>query len=264
MSLLAFQDIIMSVTGIIIVVVLLITLELMAHANNDNGLQAAATAELLRQEITTAEAIRDELQAAIQRVEQTAQQSAHSSPAVLRREMEEETTTIQQLEEVISVLTPKAQLLEKALQSLEAESFELQETRDELAAIRERIAQLEQQIAEEAKDNRTIFTLPKGIQKNGWLVVVSGRRISAAPFGRESVPVHFQSHAGERALADSFLTWADAFSVQSTYFLLLCRPDGSGPLVEVRAGLASRGIEYGYDLIGSKRIVLHPKRGTAP
>lgn len=264
MSLLAFQDIIMSVTGIIIVVVMLITLELLEQTSNNDSLKAAATAELLRHEITTAEEARDELQVAIQRVDETAQQAALFSPVSLRLEIELEKSTIERLQSEVPTLTVKAQQLEKTLQSLEAESFELEATRRELASIRDRIAELEQQIKEEQQDNRTIFTLPRGINMTGWLVVVSGRLISAAPLGRAATPVHFESRPAVEPIANQFLTWSNSLSAKSTYILLLCRPDGSGPLADVLSGLRERGFEHGYDLIGSDQIILHPERGTAP
>ena len=148
-----------------------------------------------------------------------------------------------------------------------AEQFDLEPLKEELVRTLRAATTLEQQLAEETAENRTIFTLPKGAQKEGWLAVIDSTQITVAPIGRAARPTTFVATGlalfGSSA-ADNFEKWIDEQRLGSAYFLLLIRPEGYKTFDEVQPFLETKRISHGFDLIGDDQVIFHPERGAAP
>lgn len=267
-SLFAFQDIITSVSGIIIVMVLLLSLELLDRPETKPNSVTSSVAANVETAIVEASAELDTLQLTVQELNSLIGDVANTSPAELAAEIESLRRRIDKKRRQIEQLQIQAQELEQEEKKVLVEQFDLKDERVRLAEIEQNIAGLEQQIEEEKSDDRLVFSMPRGFKKSGWLAVVEAGKIETAPLGREAPPLRFtvrpSGFIGTESAADQFLDWAESRSTTKTYFLLLVRPSGAADFDELETSLTLRGFEYGFDLIGADRVVLHPERGAAP
>lgn len=86
LTLFAFQDVVMSVTGIMLVLMLLLSLELASRESPAPKTTAASTAETLQKQLAAARQIRDELQHSLQAADALLQ-GAEVNPHELRGEI---------------------------------------------------------------------------------------------------------------------------------------------------------------------------------
>jgi hypothetical protein len=124
--------------------------------------------------------------------------------------------------------------------------------------------EIERQRKEEQADDRRVFSLPRGFQKQGDLAVLEGDRISVAPLGRPATPVEFRAGGLGKSAAGGLTDGIGRQGLRSAYFLMLVRPDGTALLEELQEQMTAGSISHGFDLIGRKQAILHPERGAAP
>jgi hypothetical protein len=125
---------------------------------------------------------------------------------------------------------------------------------------------LQGQLDQEKQENRVLFTLPRGFNKEGWIAVVDSGKITVAPLGRAAKPQVFVSTGilFKKTAADAMIEWIDRDRLRAAYFLVLIRPAGSRTFSELEDALHDKSISFGFDLIDAERTVLHPERGAAP
>jgi hypothetical protein len=191
---------------------------------------------------------------------------ADATPADLQREITAREQNIERLQQQRSRLKEQVSLLQDREKEKLAEQFDLEPLKQEASAVETTTTELERQRAEERAENRTIYSLPSGIQKEGWIVELESGRITIAPIGRAEPPQSFEPSGfaliGSSA-ADNFAKWIDAQSRDDIYFLLLLRPDSGDEFDRVHQMLESKKISHGFDLIDAERTVFHPERGAA-
>lgn len=267
-SLFAFQDIITSVSGIIIVMVLLLSLELVERPETKPNAVASAVAAEVEAAIAEAEAELKSLQGTVEALNSLIGDIAETSPAELTAEIDSLRRRIEEKKRQIEQLQNQAEELELEEKDVLVERFDLQDERARLETVEQEIAELEEQIEQETSDDRLVFSLPKGFRKSGWLAVIEAGQIETAPLGREARPLRFVDKPsgliGTDSASDQFLEWAGRRSTTKTYFLLLVRPSGAEVFDELETRLNLRGFEFGFDLIAPHQAVLHPERGAAP
>jgi len=267
-SLFAFQDIITSVSGIIIVMVLLLSLELVDRPEANSNMVTSAVAANVAEAIVEAVAELESLQHSVQELNSLIGDVANTSPAELAAEIESLRLRIEEKRLQIEQLRDQAEELEREQKRVLVEQFDLKDERERLAEVEQEIADLERQIEQEQTDERLVFSLPKGFKKTGWIAVIEAGKIEIAPLGQEARPLRFtvrpSGFIGTESAADQFLDWADGRSTARSYFLLLVRPSGAADLDELQTSLSRRGFEFGFDLIGAEQSVLHPERGAVP
>ena len=270
-SLFAFQDIITSVTAIIIVMVLFLALDLVqrhpGRAADSAEDSAGALAEELRQRISEATAELAELQAAAAVADELVRDVAAISPVELAEEIERRRQAIADLQARKQRLEEQQQRWKGRQTTAAAEAFDLRDVHEEQAQVQREITEFERQREQERRENRPVFSLPRGFDKTGWLVVVEADRLSLAPLQRASRPRQFvRSGIGPfgTSAVTAFLDWVRTEQQTGAYFLLLVRPSGSETFADLTVELGTRGITYGFDLIDAHRTILDPERGAAP
>jgi hypothetical protein len=148
-----------------------------------------------------------------------------------------------------------------------AEQFDIEPLKTELAEIEQKTVDLERQRTEEVGENRPIFSLPRGFDKQGWIVEIDQGLIQVAPMGRSAVPTEFV-HTGLPVVGSSptnnFEKWIDSQRLLPAYFLLLVRPEAPTEFHKVQQMLEKKQISHGFDLVDGDQTVLHPERGAAP
>ena len=258
MSLLAFQDIITAVTGIVIVMVLMLILELPEHnSGSPPSSDTPPLAELQTQLADVHEQI-EQLKEQARRAAETTGTLAENSPEDIDREIRQLQAQREQLERDLRQAEQNSRdLRQRAARDASGQQASLQR---QLEALRRRIAALEQQLKEEQASQRPLYQMPGSMRQEGWLAVVEQRQIQVAPIGRAARPVTFR---GTEAAA-LFISWLEREQHQRSYFLLLIRPDGPRVFDELEAALARRKVTFGFDAVGQQDELLDPNKGTAP
>jgi hypothetical protein len=263
-TLFAFQDVIMSVSGVIIVLVLLLSLELIQRPDHNASAAAAQSAVEMRRAIEEADADAAALEQQVREMNARIESSAGLSAAELQRQTNITLADTLQLDAEIAALQARVDSLEETDKQLRAKAFDQQDSRREIESAQRKAAGLKRSLDEERRDNRPLFALPRGFDKTGWIAVLSESEVAVAPLGRASRPQVFAADGG--LLGDSagekFLAWTRSQQTANLYVLLVIRPDGISSFQEIADGLESRGIDYGFDLAPAGQTLLHPERGA--
>ena len=251
-SLFAFQDIITSVTGIILLITMMMAVELVQN------MQRAASAP------------QEQKSSAVERT--------------LRGAIEENTQEIVRLERLLEETTTirfDADALRRRLANLSAATAELEEQTTRIEATQQEIEQRKAELAKQSKDltpeaieelaqeqreiaqqieamrqaNRVIFNRPEGAAKTPWLVELNADGILAAEMGASRPPQSFADAAG-------FLAWAGTQNAGSVYFVILVKPDSILTFDSLRPDLQDRKFEVGYDLLRTDQTAIDPNTGA--
>jgi hypothetical protein len=265
-SLLAFQDIITCVTAIVIVVVLFLTLDLLQRKQGQASESPAALADDLAARIADVEAELAKLRQELDRADDVVKQVASTFPAELKVEIVRRERAIEDLRREQQRQEERRTRLVTQQQAAAAEKFDLEPLRRRLEQTVQETRELQGQLDQEKDENRVLFTLPRGSNKDGWIAVVESGRITVAPLGRASKPQVFVSTGTifKKSAADALIDWIDRDRLRSAYFLVLIRPAGARTFSELEEALQGKSISFGFDLIDAERTVLHPERGAAP
>ncbi|MEI8018446.1 MAG: hypothetical protein WCH39_09600, partial [Schlesneria sp.] len=228
---------------------------------------SSAMAVTLIEHLARAEAELARLRKVTESADELGREAAVTSPAELRNEIAQRESTILELERERKRLEQQSQKWltrkkEKLSQQFDLEPLKEEQRKTELAA-----SDLERQLADEQAENRTIFTLPRGLQKEGWLAVIDAHQITVAPLGLAARPTTFVA-TGLSLFGSSpsgnFEKWIVDQRLSSAYFLLLVRPDAAVAFDKVQEMLEKKMVSHGFDLIGADQKILHPDRGAAP
>lgn len=256
-SLFAFQDIITSVSGILIVVVLLMALELIEQPEADAA-TPASDVQSMTESLAEAEAELVSLKRRLAAETDAVKAASETSAGELTRQITDVESEIRRLGTQIRRLESDAEKLDAAAAALEVKEFDAAKELAEVEQLRRRAQELRSEIESTRNDDRVVFTLPRGFNKPGWLAVLAGHEIAAAPIGVAARPTRFRGDS----TVEEFLAWAKARD--SDYFLLLIRPTGIDHFNTIEQDFRGRSVAYGFDVVGERLTVLHPERGAAP
>ena len=266
-SLFSFQDIITSVTAIVTVITLLLALDLVQRKQSKASDSSSAMAVILTERLERAEEELARLQNVADTTDAVVREVASISPGDLRSEIAQRESTIEELKRERAQLQQQNLVWKAHEKAKLTEQFDLVPLKDEQTRTSVAATELERQQAEEAAENRTIYSLPRGTKQEGWLAVVDADQIDVAPIGRAAPPTTFVPTGlaliGSSA-ADNFGKWMDEKNLDRAYFLVLIRPGGAATFDDVEEKLKSRRISHGFDLIDADQAILHPERGAAP
>lgn len=262
-SLFAFQDIIMAVSGIVIVVVLLLTLELVERpdVSGDGGMHAVAA--LLQQTLAEAEGELATLRRATAEHDSGVRDLADVASADFAAEIASLETRQRDLDQDIAKARQQSIALEAGRRTAEAAEFDARPLVSEIEELAHRQAALEESL--ETASDRPVYTMPRGDDRRGWLVVLRGVEIAAAPIGSPQPPLVFRKEGiFSRSAENAFLEWARRQDRASSYFLLLVKPSGAASYDRIETALRTDGFGFGFDLAAEDRIFLDFERGAAP
>ena len=251
-SLFAFQDIITSVTGIILLITMMMAVELVQNmqraASAPQEQKSAAVERTLRgaieentQEIVRLERLLEETSTIRFDADALRRRLANLSAATA--ELEKQTTRIEATQQEIE--QRKAQLAEQSEELTPEAVEEIAQEQRELA----------QQIQAMRQANRVIFNRPEGAAKTPWLVELNTDQILAAEMGASRAPQAFPSAA-------EFLMWAGGQNTGAIYFVILVKPDSIETFAALRQELQDRQFEVGYDLLRADQTAIDPNTGA--
>jgi hypothetical protein len=264
-SLFAFQDIITSVTGIMIFVTLMLALEMIEQWENS---PSPKTRQVVS-DIRTTMAHIDDLKTAVA--------ENQSRIEDLQRRLDEGTTTIDQLagldptrmaNELDDVKALNHQL-NSELGGLEREvkntAQREQQIRDRqraandsqvLADVRNAVKENGRTLEKLKNSNRVIFNPALGNAKMPWLVEITADKLTAAKVGEFARPRIFQDVV-------TFKGWTMGLDRATDYFVILVKPDGIQRFEEANQFLRNARFDVGYDLLTAQQSAIDPETGAA-
>jgi len=274
-SLFSFQDIITSVTAILILILLILTVELVTQSVKKAAADPAATTRSL------ADAVADmaEVVAALEKAVANAaplvtvadKAAAARTAKVLRDQIE---WARQQLADARAVETAARMRAEAATKLTQAAEQEKEIVTEQNRSAKDRAARAEDLAAENARrraeveadpqagatpsrGGEVVFTRDKASGRQPWLLEVSAAGLSSMRLG-SGTPVPL----GRPATAGSQLDqWLSTLNPSRDHILLLIRPSGTDISNEVRGLLRSRDIPFGVEIIGEETVI---HDGAAP
>jgi hypothetical protein len=254
-SLFAFQDIITSVTGIMLVITMLLALELLERTDAAPPRATAAISKDLQQVIATAEREIAGLEPQLQERGKRLVSAAAVSPALLRQQIGELEESIRRQRNLINESRQRDQRTHARVVKARRQQQQSRKREDLLADLLRRSAAKRQQLRKLQQSNRLIFNPAPGNSKSPWLVEVSAARLLVAESGVVGKPLAFSE-------VDAFLRWARQRDKRSEYFVLLLKPDAIEWFRETRDGLEEAGFEIGFDLLSQGQTVIDSELGA--
>ena len=265
-SLFAFQDIITSICGIVVLITLMLSLELslrvLAEASGNDALQSKqkydeikTTIEVMKQNIAETQAQIEAVNAAAptDTLEQTTAQleDANARLAVTiagnQQRLDELTRTLKQSEARLH----KARLLEVDIDRMSKEKTRLVQQQQDLTRQAKQLDATAQSI-----EKRKGLYYGKSVDPNRrpWLADVQGDKIIARSLSADGQDPDLIFKGGEKKLVKDFSIWCKELNISTEYVLFVIRPSGHSVYNELK-GTLPRGLRYGIDLIGEEQPV---------
>lgn len=266
-SLFSFQDIITSVTAIMILLVLILTLELVTRSQQ-RGVAAEdrRVARDLRAAVEALERRAEVLRTELAALQSSVTRSASFSEAETRDRERLAADRAAALAEELDLLTSQLRTATLARRRTEAElvteqSAEGAESAGHVAAMEARAQEMEaanraererQKQARTAADGSVaptfVFNAAAGSTLEPRLVEVAGDGLAVlVPGGGQ--PRRF------RGLGGDFTRWLAGLDPRSEYVVLILRPSGIGSFDAVKDRVKARGLEVGAELVGESTTV---------
>jgi prefoldin subunit 5 len=261
-TLFSFQDIITSVTGIIILVALVLALELTLRKAGSPAAQTTALVQELQaaidQSLGELEHMREQLESGGKVVAEL----AGSSPEQVVHELTDLGEQLQQLDEQLRTLTLREQEARQAETAAQARRFERRGDTQKLVDLRSRVAELKSDLEQLQTGHRWIYNPVSASGKQAWLIQVDGQLLLIAPVGRPQKPIEF-SDSTPAARRTSLSRWCQTLSPQSDFLFLLVRPKGVEEFAPLEVELRAAGFDLGFDLLGEDQVAIDPLTGAA-
>jgi len=255
-SLFAFQDIITSVTGILILVTLLIALELVNRRKNAPQHQTVQLNQMLRKQLQATKSAIGQLDQQLHQ-QQGFLPDAVLAPDVLKSKLQALKERGRQEEQKSRELARQLAAARKRLQNVQQVRADHSGEVAELQRLQQDLRKKTNDLSKLTKTDRLLYNVSalKTASSNPWLIEVTATSIRAARMGRRAPPLAF---AGNQA----FEAWARTQPPSTSYFLVLLRPDSVKSYRVILDFLDKQGFRYGYDLVGTGKVVIDATDGA--
>jgi DNA repair exonuclease SbcCD ATPase subunit len=249
LSLFSFQDIITSVTGIMVLITLLLAVELSQRRPIEPAQDTSNITSQLQNELSDLQkqiqALKLEYQNQQQQLSQVAGISAEKLEAQ-RKELEMSQST---LETELQKLEQQQSKQQSELRRLQAKNPDHLAKQQEHERIRKQLEQDQAKLEELKNSRRIIFRSGNSNGKPVWLLDVREQVCLAAPLNQQNSIQTFQAN-DTTELVSKLTTWllSDA-SMKQAHLVLMIRPNGIKAADKMQILLRKQGISYGFDLL---------------
>lgn len=248
-SLFAFQDIITSVTGIVILITMMLALELVHRKASSPQAKTVEISDTLGDALAQNQQEIERLQRIVDEGHQSFQFDADS----LKNRLEELRKASSELQMQNAQLSEE--MADARLRQEQLEQEAQQVTPQDLQSLQQELQTTRQQLQKLKQSNRVIFNRPEGEPKTPWLLQVEGDGILAAEVDKSMQPLRFAS-------TQDFANWAAGQNSGAIYFVLLLKPSGVSRFQELRQTLRTSGFDIGYDLLSHSQEAIDPETGA--
>ncbi len=270
-SLFSFQDIITSVTAILILLVLILSLELVTRRQEAAAADPKTTRASLQTAVAALQSLAGTLAAVVppdqtrplvrrtlselardtRIVEDQAQQAiadAEAARAVEGRARAMAAAAVSRLQDAKQTYADVDRMKEEAAR-VDEEARKLSLENDEEST---RLAQKREQLVDQPSPGaELVFNAPENSASQAWIIEVSSDGLTVVKLGtnqRRSLGVG----VGPGSAAAQWLT---QLSAGRDHALILVRPSGASSVDAIRQSLGEAGISFGIDLIGEEQVV---------
>ena len=224
-SLFAFQDIITSVTGIMVLITLILAVELLTRSENAPAKASERIIEEVEQtyaQIESAaaenEAMIEKLKARLQKGQQDVNDMSQYDSSEIAQKLKDAQAVGDQLRRENSKLQTEMKRAKDRQREIESKWENISSDKP-IRDIETETAKKAEQLEKLRKNNMRIFKPAKGESRQAWIVEVSNGRILVAQYGKQGKPQQFSS-------SGAFRSWANNRSNKSDYFVVLVKSDG--------------------------------------
>ncbi|MBL8809742.1 MAG: hypothetical protein JNM43_06155 [Planctomycetaceae bacterium] len=251
-TLFAFQDIITSVTGIILLITMMMAVELVHNMTKADAApqeqKSSQVKRMLQQAVGQSSGEADRLQKILDETT-----TIRFDADALQRRLEQLKATAAELASQQEKLKNTQEKIDARREQQKLESRDI--TPEAIEALTKEQAEIAQQLEAMQKSNRVIFNRPAGAEKTPWLVELNETSILAAEMGQSRPPETFQT-------PEEFVQWVKGQNPDSMYFVLLVKPSSISAFSIVRQALQQQQFEIGYDLMRSDQTAIDAKTGA--
>ncbi len=257
-DLFSFQDIMTSVTAVVILITLLLCVELInRHVGGSEG-PAAQEVDAVQRQLA---AVESEISRLTDQVRSHAQLQKH----VAGRTAEEIATECKQLEKDVRTLEAELLLAEAQLQ----DAYKEQNTVNESIKKAQRQLQDKQKDIEEALRKRQriatgqdlIFNPVSPSGKRTWLLVLSDQNWTLRPLDQNRPPIVLNKARDRISELEKLIRMRDQ---RQDHFMIFLRPSAASQFHIVAKLLRDQGFDLGFDLIGENQTILLPNGASEP
>jgi len=253
-TLFSFQDLICSISGIMILVALLMALDLVSRKAET---PAAATA----QDASTAEADRkiaamtqerEGLEKDLARGQRVVADLQGKDPKRIAIELKAKETEQERLARELADRRARLEELEKMGKTAEQQKEKLSA---EVAKLNEEMDKLNRQRKDLEAVPRVVIAPPGQLRKTPILAVCSGKGIETSTLGGERAVKSFGAPGADpEALARDFMQWATSRNRDQEFFFLLVKPSAAPYARQLIVLLRERRFEVGYDPLEEEKV----------
>lgn len=259
-SLFSFQDIITSVTGIMILVTLLMTLELVQRSFNS---PAVKTQEIVEEVKPAAAEVLQRIEELKRRLEQQAAVAAAAAgldATTVRTRLQDARRAAAALVGDVERLTSEEHDAERRRKDAEREQTHTADQDRERRRLEEEAKRLQEELDKLKSSNRIVFNRDPGSSKTPWLVDLSGSAITIAQVGVSAPPTVFRGASAAESIG-KFVAWSRGRDPNAEYFVLLIRPSSVDTFHMLREQLV--GFDFGFDVLKEDQTVIDPQSGAS-
>jgi hypothetical protein len=255
-SLFAFQDIITSVTGIMLLVTMLLALELLQRQETSPPVATADISRELEQVVVERNTEIEEIEARLSEQQAELAELAGHDRASAERRVADLEALHRRLEQELSELRREQAEAERRAREARAEQQRSQPDIRSTEHLQEQIRRAQEQLARLRSQQRVLFNPAAGDGKTPWLVEASADGLKAAQTGRSAPPQSFPD-------AVAFLAWARRQNPAAVYFVVLVKPDGIEAYRTLFSELRRLNFDLGFDLLTAGETAIDPQTGAA-
>lgn len=256
LSLFSFQDIITSVTGVMILLTLLLSIELIQRV-------VSSAPQQTKVQITTSTQSIEEMKAEVAALESKLQSSGKlpdNLPSMDSAALKQKRLQLQEandrLRGEIAELSDRLHEKRQEVSTAEtASASEQQRMAEEFARLEKAIDDAKKQLESMDASNRIFFKKEQG-GKETWIVEVTASGIQSAKIGVAAKPRQF-------ANVESFDRWLKSLNSASTAFYLIVKPNGEQSFEAIRKSIRSAGFDVGFHVLAADQQVIDPNMGAA-
>lgn len=246
-SLFAFQDIITSTTGILILLALILILSITTKTQSS----ASPVIRADKQQLATL----DRLKMEVEVLRNPTENPLAPNVSLMSKSPREIKEKLEQL--IASNTALKAESEEKTLVERKLVLLNKENSQDPLAEELEKatgsIAALEETIRQIKTSNRIVYNFRETL-RTPWLVQIDDGQLLAAMVGSDKVK-SFKTSA-------EFIRFAEKLPKKQRYVVMIVRPHGIANFDVVKSALGKAGFDLGTELIGDTTTAIDPIKGA--
>ena len=193
-SLFSFQDIVTSVTAVIILITLILTLDLVTRQQASASSQLDKSVTELRAALEQAEAELRVLKQQLQDVGARTLQHASLTPEQRQHDIQQTNEQCIRLRNELEQLQLRQNAIKAQEEAVLARSLESDGLRSELDELRKRTNVTEESRKKILDGDQLIFNKPPGTSKRAWLVDISADVVVVLSFDSGATPQEFRAH----------------------------------------------------------------------